>query len=436
MKILVISWYFPPGNDIGAIRVARTAEYLRDLGHDIWVLTAERSHADTSLETTLASEQIIRTRWFDVAHLDPSRTWPSRKGTNKTSTAPDSGEPTHQSPTRSFVRWMRKQCSEPYAIPDRQIGWLLPLLRAGHTLLSQHKFDLLYASGPPFTAFLAAHSLSTARDLPWVAEYRDSWSRDVYASKPAWRQSIDAFLENRTSQKAAAIVTVSEPWAEYFRARFRKPTVAIYNGIDIQDTGVGQDRKRAPDAPLSIVYVGAMYDGLRDPSVLYEAIKHAKLGARDVQISYYGPSSKDIQPLAAKFDVSDIVSLNRRVSHRASLDIQREGDVLLLLQSPLDTRNVPGKVFEYFAARRPILGLGLDNGVPAEFIRQRNAGIYVSDPEVIAEQLKRWIAEKRASGMISDLPESASNGLWRHEQLQRLDDFLRSIISREPVPSG
>src|SRR6185436_20329852 len=44
--------------------------------------------------------------------------------------------------------------------PDRQGGWLPYLNRAASRLMRKHKFDLIYASAPPFTTLVGAARLS------------------------------------------------------------------------------------------------------------------------------------------------------------------------------------------------------------------------------------------------------------------------------------
>jgi hypothetical protein len=183
-----------------------------------------------------------------------------------------------------------------------------------------------------------------------------------------------------------------------------------------------------PEQPLTVTYVGALYRTLRDPSVLYEAIKRAGLTPKDIQVSFYGSNPADIYPLVDKFDVADFVIVKDRVPYKKSLEIQRDSDVLLLLQSPKDPRNVPAKIFEYLASRRPILGLGLDEGIPAKLIRERQAGLYHTDAEAVAQQLKAWLAQKRATGFIPNLPPRVHSGLSRAEQLEHLAEMLRSAV--------
>src|SRR6185437_16291965 len=66
MKILLVSWYFPPVNDVGALRMSGMASYFQAAGHDVHVLTAARAHRDMSLATDLPAGNVVRTPWFDV----------------------------------------------------------------------------------------------------------------------------------------------------------------------------------------------------------------------------------------------------------------------------------------------------------------------------------------------------------------------------------
>ena len=426
MRILLISWYFPPANDVAALRVGRMVEYLRAAGHDVWILTSDSIHADKSLPVPAPPEQILRTAWFDIDQLALPWRWRARK-------APPTrnGESRGRTPVRhKFVDALNKLYTNLVRVPDRRIGWLPYALRTGSQLLRQHPIDCIYASGPPFTTFLAARFLSRKFRIPWIAEYRDGWSRYVYTLKPAWREAIDERIETKVTSSASGIVTVSEPWATYFRERFQLPTIAVYNGFDPENFPLALPRVSAPHQPVSIVHMGALYEGVRDPSVLYTAILRSGLTPREIQIFYYGTRYSDVYPLVEKCGVGEFVTLKDRVPYRESLKIQRTSDVLLLLQSPLDPRNVPAKIFEYLASCRPILGLGLDEGVPAKLIRERAAGYYVTDAGAVADQLVRWVKQKKETGLIADLPFSNCAGLTRTEQFSQLDSFLRSIVEK------
>jgi hypothetical protein len=103
--------------------------------------------------------------------------------------------------------------------------------------------------------------------------------------------------------------------------------------------------------------------------------------------------------------------------------------VLLLMQwnDPREQGNCPGKFFEYIASLRPMLILGLDNGVPATIARARGAGDCINDPARIAEKLKEWLAEKDQFGRVRGLPETAREGLSRDLQFAKLERFLAEL---------
>jgi glycosyltransferase involved in cell wall biosynthesis len=427
MRILLVSWYFPPVNDIGAIRIARLSEFLRATGHDVHVLTGDRRSGDMSLGTSFPENRVTRAPWLDVNAL-------TSFGRNASPGVPPPAETAHagSAPKNpSALVKLRSRLSNLFInlawIPDHQVGWIPYARRAGADILARTQFDLIYASGPPFSAFVVARALSRRFNVPWLAEYRDGWSRYVYAPKPGWREWIDEAIEERVTPTAKALVAVSEPWADYYRDRFGKPVIAVYNGFDPEQVPDLPGNLRISDQTLSIVHVGSMYGAMRDPTALYQAITQSGLTSRDIQILYFGPRPSEIFPLADRLGVSDYISLQKRVPHNQSLQIQHASDVLLLLQSPDDPRNVPAKFFEYLASGRPILGLGLDSGIPAQIIRTRRAGLYVTEPPVIAAQLQQWVAEKRRTGMIADVPASAREGLSRAAQFERLEQFLSSL---------
>ena len=77
---------------------------------------------------------------------------------------------------------------------------------------------------------------------------------------------------------------------------------------------------------------------------------------------------------------------------------------------------------------RPILLLGLREGVPATIIRERQAGFFSNDPAEIAAQLRLWLKMKRNAGGVPSLPEAARQGYARDDQFAKLDRFLTEVV--------
>jgi glycosyltransferase involved in cell wall biosynthesis len=419
MRILVLSWYFPPISEIGALRVGKIADYLHAQGHDIWVISAERRSEDCSLTFALPRDRVIRTRWIDIDRMSSPRNWFGGSSAPPDTQEWHGGSSTWRNVAQNYM-WLIR-------IPDQQGGWIPYLSTAAKELMKANRFDLIYASGPPFTCLVAAARLSRHFGVPWVAEYRDSWSKNHYVPKPGWRNRIDGFVENRVTRSATAIVAVTDLWADYYRGIYAKTTVAISNGFD----GTSVSHKQALGSaapPVLIVHTGTTYGMQRDPTVLFEGIKRAGVIPAELQVNFYGEQPNLLLRTAAAAGVAPFVKVLPRVPYNEALDIQRASDILLLLQSRHDWADIPAKMYEYFEAHRPILGLGCDGGIPARLIRERNAGLYDTNADAVAARLTEWVDEKRQTGRIAPLPQSTSDGLSRMDQCKRLEAFLETIV--------
>lgn len=446
MRILITTWYFAPADTIGAVRLGATAAGLHDLGHDIRVLAAHSGRYQETLPLPIPAELVRHTDWWDVnAPPRRARQMVQRllsRSTGQRASPADAAAPATTtkggsagSSSRSRVRRLGSGFSDLYVNvtnwPDQQVGWLPHAVRAGKQLLRQWRPDLVFASGPPFTTLLAGYLLSRSSGLPLVAEFRDRWSDDPYYPPPPWRHRIDVWGERRIVGLAKGLVTVSEPWEEAFRAKHGKPTITVYNGYD-DDFEPTPATSGANDADfLKVRYLGHIYPGRRDPSTLFAAMKRMSDGAVKVRTEFYGTVPDHVWPLAERHGVSHLVDVFPRVAHDHSVMLQRQADALLLMQwnDPKEQGNVPGKFFEYLGARRPIIGLGYDRGVPACLIRERGAGVYTNDPVELAATLESWLHIKRTQGHLPWLTREACAGFSRREQVARLDRFLRSFVS-------
>ncbi len=429
-RLLVVSWYYPPANTIAAVRLNKLTAFLDRQGIDVRVLTARDLPTPQGLASDLPAERAVHAPWIDVTRLTQvvSRLLPRRRARSEGGRGA-AGSGTAAPASAEGGRSLRRTLRELLFFPDFQLGWIPYAVRAGRRLARDWRPDAVYASGPPFSTLVIGWRLARRLRVPLVVEFRDRWSDDPYYPPARARQRLDRWLERRIVRDARGIVTVSEPWAETYRARFGKPTLVLYNGYDPELV----DPARATldqGGPLRIVYTGGIYPGRRDPSMLFAAI--AKLGAdpETIRVEFYGTREQHVWPLAEHHGVSACVRVYPPVPHAEAMRRQLEADVLLLMQwqDPREQGNVPGKLFEYLGARRPILLLGLEGGVPHAFIEARAAGFLGRDGDHVAGLLRDWLEQKRARGHIPLLPETVSQGLSHFEQFARLPDFLHNEL--------
>ena len=429
MKILIVSFAFPPSNVIGAVRVGKLARYLDRRGHDVRVLTTDLVE-DRSLPLEISRERVFYTEYRQRRHwvermvrMLRGRTAVAAEG-RREDVPPQDG-----APARSLRQTFRRHYFGVMHIPDMRADWVRTAIPAGRRLISEWKPEIIFASAPPNTGLMVASRLARTHKLPWVADFRDLWVDNPYYSEPGWRKRFDAILEPRILRSAAGLVTVSPIWAEQLRRRHRKDVTVVYNGYAEEDFPPPALRAD-PGEILTIRYMGSIYRGFRDPAALFSAIALLPDQLRTrINVEFFSDAGDAVLDAAAAHRVENVVAVKPRVPYRRALALQMEADVLLLLQSSdqRDEGNLPAKLFEYLYARRPILFIGYERGVAARLVIERRAGLVSNSPAQIHDQLKRWFEDKRA-GRLERLDPSVSLGLGRDDQYAKLEHLFEEIV--------
>ena len=421
MRLLFVSYFFPPFNTIGAVRVGKTAAYLSRWGHDVRVLTVADAPLQPTLPVELDESRITRTSWLNVnAPVEWALGGRQRVAAQGFATA---GK--RRSLMSHLGRWYKTLLN----LPDGQIGWLPRGVEAGSKLLRNWQPDLIVASAMPPTSLLIAQRLAERFNIPWVAELRDLWVDEGSYRQPAWRRTLEKRWERTVLSSAAGMVTVSEPLADTLREQYGKPTTVVLNGFDADDFRQAEQTPVEPqlrdESTLNIAYTGMIYAGRRDPTPLFQAL--AQLGplAEQVRVNFFGRYLQPVVEQAARLGVSRLVRVHDAIAYHESLAVQQQSDVLLLLvdADPQQRGVFTGKVFEYFGARRPILALGPTDNVASQLILDRAAGAVLQEPGAIAEHLRSWLRQKQL-GTLSNLPTQQLVGLSRSEQVRHFERFL------------
>ena len=428
MKILLVTWHFPPVNNIAAIRVGKMASFFHRQGHDIRVITAAKDDPDRSLELQMPEELVTATEWFDIDKFAHPITalksaWARQAPADAAGDTAAARDDAGGTPSR-LRRRVASFYNSLFFFPDRYIGWVPRLTAAGDSLLRHWRPDLIIGTGPPFTVLIGAQRLAARHGIPWFAEFRDRWTDDPYFPPPRWREGLEKKLERRLIASARGIVTVSPPWAEFYERKFGKPTALVYNGFDPDDFPA--EPLDSGPGPVRILHAGTIYPGHRDPTPLFQAIVKSGLGPDEIKVVFFGRSVQGVHGLAEASGAGAFVETHGAVPYAESIEMQRRADVLLLLQwnDPKEQGNVPAKLFEYLAVCRPILGIGLVGGVPSRLIGERRAGLFCNDPDQIAKQLRDWVDAKKRGQTIKALPITVRDGFSRGDQYSQLESFL------------
>lgn len=422
MRILFISFSFPPYNAIGSVRAAQLALFLEKHGHEVRIVAGDQLGYPKTMDLPPLKARIFRARYRD---LEAPLNWARRILGARPSANATADTATKKIWMVALVNLYRTFI----AIPDGQAGWYPAAMRAAKQALKDWTPDVIVSTALPFTSHVVASRVSCRTGKPWVAEYRDLFAGNPYSDLPKWRTVLDRLIERLVIARSSALVAVTPQIANELAQVHGVPTHVFMNGYDDAEVSVDDAPPVAIGRPLQILYTGIIYPGRRDPSPLFAAIRlMGELGSR-VRVSFYGQDLRGVQAAAVANGIADQITICDPVSHQESLRLQRQADILLLLlwDDPRERGTITGKLFEYIGAGRPILATGCVDGIASSLVRERKLGLSAADPAAIAEILKRWIAEIDRTGTVSPPLASGREGLRREEQLASYEALLRNL---------
>ncbi len=433
-RVLIVSHWFPPFHAVASVRMGKLAKHMVDQGWDVRVIAGDAT-AGATLQMEIPADRVSYTAWVKsdryiqdlLGSFLPSKAKPA--ATTAPSTAEQAPEQPQSKQSPSFLRATAKRLMhEMVGWPDNRASWSKTAIAAGENLLKTWRPDVIFATSPPMTSLIAAEKLARRAGIPWVAEFRDMWTDNPYYEYSLPRLLIERAWEQRVLSRASAIVTVSPTWQPKLQKKYGRPTIVAMNGYDVADFPEAIPAQPETTGPLKIVYTGHIYHGHRDPSLLFEALRAIKATPADVTVEFVGTQISELKALAATFGLQDLVRVQDRIPYRDALRIQLHADVTLHMQwcDPKEEGTIAAKVFDYLGARRPILGIALEDSVVAKLVHARGAGLVTNDATKIATQLRQWIAQKKQGG-IDALPAAASEGLERVHQLAKIEALLKSV---------
>lgn len=428
MRIVVISYHYPPDPAVGGLRAAKVAEAFRRAGHEVHVVAAQVPEALVPLVRSPTGIAIQRVRaWRNPRELWLA--WKRRGGGN--GGAPAGKSPPAEASAALPLRvpaWKRMIFSALW-LPDDHQGFAPAAVAAARRAFSEG-VDLVYTTAPPFSGHLAGLWLSWRRRVRWMAEFRDPWTDNAW--KPAhvrsvWSDAVERWLERQTVARAERIVAVSEGIARLFRAKL-PPSQAdrvllIRNGIEVL---AAPGARPALPGPKRIAHVGSFYFG-RDPrlflAALAQVVARHRLGPADLQVDLVGRcrwyNGLSVEAEVSRLGLQELVRFQDWVPHQACQEIIQGADVLLLLAQQQPDQ-VPNKLYEYLGTRAPILAFADEAGETAAMLREAGGHTLVTgdDIEVAArgiEQALGLAAEPRV------LPDERRLRAWTTEgQMQHL----------------
>jgi glycosyltransferase involved in cell wall biosynthesis len=408
MKVLLVTFYFPPAGGAAVPRLLKLAEHLPELGIETHVLAPDDPkwlHVDETLEPPPAAI-VHRARNLGPRSRKPAEELAAAHGVARIGLR-----------AQLLLRGL--------LVPDASVVWAAAAAQSAARLVRSEGIDVVVTTSPPGSVHLVGSFVRRFSGARWVADLRDS-----IASHPHRRRQIrgERALARHVAHRADAVVAASDAIAAEMQTLGPPRRLqVIANGCDFEDF---EGLEYRPGEHLRVTHAGSFF-GRRDPRAFLDALARAN---GSIVARFVGGFPTAYREYADRLGLGDRIEVLSHRSRAEVLALQRDSDALLLLIPDNEGRGrgvLSGKIFEYLAAERPILAVVPPDGEAAALIRGTGAGTVVAPDDVdgMAVALTE-LDERRRAGSLRETPLAPEwrDRLSRRARAREYADLLEAVI--------
>jgi glycosyltransferase involved in cell wall biosynthesis len=420
-KILLITYFFPPLNNISSMRTFAFARYLTAEGFDVTVLTVPKDRSGDKGQKV--SNYHDKFKVVEAAGLNPVSQINLLKYQEKNS-------------SKNFLTYLQR--IKVYLLANLFSSldfWLLKGQRSANKLVADNHFDIVLSSHSPISTHLIAWMLKRKHpNLYWIADYRDLWSYNHFGNTPKFPFSIlQHVLERKLNRTADLLCTVSTPLQELLEKKYGKKTLVVENGYFPEDCNLVNETTQDFSKKIIFTYTGVFYPEKYNPSLFFtclkEIIESQKITASEVEVLFYGINSTCLLPFVEVSGLPfSMVKLLPQISRNQALRAQQESTALLFFghDTPATKGVLTGKLFEYMISGKPIIACGIGIGnMAGQLINETNTGYVCGDDKnKINHALLSILNQEELS------PDHEKISLYRRDRLVgKLANYIKKVMS-------
>ena len=434
LRLLVITYYWPPSGGAGVQRCLKFVKHLPALGIAPTVLTVDPAQATYPvLDESLLAEVPASVRVIHTPTSEPFESY--KKLTGKAVPYGGFANEGRPGPLQQVLRFVRGNLF----IPDPRRGWNRHALRAVAQLLADdEQFDAVLTSSPPHSTQLIGLELQRRYGLPWLADLRDPWA-DIYYAKDLHRTALATWLDTRyerqvLAQANAVLVTSPETKRLFLSKNPGLPAAKIH----VLPNGYDEDDFRQPSSPpadaFRITHTGTITELYHIDNLLRALAEcRQRYPTLPLQLRFVGQVSAQLRQQVAAAGLGDCTEFLPFVPHQESVAYLLQASVLLMAipDVPRNLGILPGKVFEYLAAGKPILCVGPAGSDADQLLRECHAGqaLPYDDYVLMLSTLEKFVAQWQLSTNL-DLPATSTARYSRRALTARLAKLVKNLQNK------
>ena len=354
--VLLLGMQFPPARGSGVYRIRAWANHLARRGMDVTVLAADRAFwralaGDVDEDLVRTVDPRVRVVELNVPreHLIQdvrAMSW------------------LHASFPKAYLTAHEKFREKVF--PESYAPMLPTYVRHGVSVHLHKPVDIILSTGNPYTQYAAAHVLSRILHRPYVVDYHDPWTLNLWTEEDHFPPEHMAFRwERRIIDRASLVVTVNQPLVDWYRDRY--PDAAervrlVENGLAEEVVGDPGFTPVDANRPLRAAFLGTIRGDLPLPEYLEGwSLARQRPELEDATMDFYGYLGffkQHAQGIRQRIEGGAVPG----VSYRGPVSQTQIGPVLgshdLMAMLLTSSRFVTaGKGFDYMASGRPVVGV-------------------------------------------------------------------------------
>jgi glycosyltransferase involved in cell wall biosynthesis len=385
-KILFITYYWPPSGKASIHWPLKVIKHLYSFGWIPSVLTVDEdtfSQKDyTFLNEIPEDVKVIRAK-----SIEPFNVYKKLVGKSKNDQliASETISTINKNFGHRLSVWIRMNLF----IPDARIGWYFPAVKAGTDFLKKEKINAIVSVGPPHTTHLIGKKIASKFSIPHIPVFIDPWvdiSYYINFKRSKMTLSIDNRLEKSVLQNSAAAIFVTETMKKDYEKKYsflKGKSNVLYWGYSEEDFKTEDGKRKMEnggwqmeDGSLKnvkvILHAGNIFD-YQNPKQFWKTIKNEIDNGRKLKMVFIGTVSPEIKQSIANAGLDSYTEYKGFLPYKEMLQEMMKADYLLVCAT--EPRHVPGKLFEYLRAGKPIIAFGDGNEEVKKIITEANAGM-------------------------------------------------------------